>query len=821
MYPTGGYYGGGYDMYGMPITAPEPEKSRRRRSSSRGRDKKGSKSKKRSKSKKSKKKKKHHRDTSVVPNKEAYLKLLEEIREWNSLKKRNIIINTFLLLDEEDQTIVRKAIAKKGPSPLPFIEIPRPDKSSDVVCQVNTVEMFESRTARLPIGSYVLALRKEWGFFAIYKKKASTGLIASFTHSSSSKGMPTWQELVDDKEPLLVVLFLDISEISSTDSSVRISTLTASKMLKLTTTDAVFMPTLTRCHKSCRPVKGSLSCWKARCTGEFYIDGEEFFPSLADAISLASHSIFMAAWWMSPYVFLKREDGFDQSNRLDNLLQRKAFEGVKIYILLYQEVEQAIALTSLHTKTYLESLHANIKVLRHRAQLKYTHHQKFTVIDWHTVFIGGLDPCYGRWDTHKHPLLDTECKLFPGLDYRNPCIVGDDVASQTKTPFQSVLNREAPQHRLPWHDMHLKLQGRLAYYVGLNFVQRWHHHYKGRTDGKAIITPYVPSLYSPDLKTIEKKTATMTTTLCRSMSDWSGNPALEKSIYEQYLNLIRESKRYIYVENQYFISSMCGSEVSNKIAEALVDRITTAHYNNETFRVFMLIQPHGEGDPIVDQFIRSTLWFQNTTISKMKSKLSTTFKTAEEMSKYFIVGCIQKSAVSESGKVFCSSIYIHSKLILSDDIKFIVGSANINDRSFNGDRDSEIGVLVQEDATKKSLMNKKEVDVGPKTFDLRTRLWAEHTGLSVEQLADPTSDKTWSLIQTVMQSNTAIFEKVFPACPSDNTTTIEEAAKLQSKPTHDSGPLKDLQGHIITYPSQWLMGTPQPMISQASGAMFV
>lgn len=39
-------------------------------------------------------------------------------------------------------------------------------------------------------------------------------------------------------------------------------------------------------------------------------------------------------------------------------------------------------------------------------------------------------------------------------------------------------------------------------------------------------------------------------------------------------------------------------------------------------------------------------------------------------------------------------IYIHSKTMIVDDRAFIVGSANINDRSMLGSRDHEIAVVV-------------------------------------------------------------------------------------------------------------------------------
>ncbi len=40
-------------------------------------------------------------------------------------------------------------------------------------------------------------------------------------------------------------------------------------------------------------------------------------------------------------------------------------------------------------------------------------------------------------------------------------------------------------------------------------------------------------------------------------------------------------------------------------------------------------------------------------------------------------------------------IYVHSKCIIIDDEWILIGSANINDRSLVGDRDSEIAVVMQ------------------------------------------------------------------------------------------------------------------------------
>jgi phospholipase D1/2 len=50
-------------------------------------------------------------------------------------------------------------------------------------------------------------------------------------------------------------------------------------------------------------------------------------------------------------------------------------------------------------------------------------------------------------------------------------------------------------------------------------------------------------------------------------------------------------------------------------------------------------------------------------------------------------------------------IYIHSKLMIIDDDAVIVGSANINDRSMKGKRDSEVCVISRDFTTVEAWMH--------------------------------------------------------------------------------------------------------------------
>jgi len=68
-------------------------------------------------------------------------------------------------------------------------------------------------------------------------------------------------------------------------------------------------------------------------------------------------------------------------------------------------------------------------------------------------------------------------------------------------------------------------------------------------------------------------------------------------------------------------------------------------------------------------------------------------------------------------------IYVHSKLLIVDDWSVIIASANINDRSMLGSRDSELGILVQDTCTVESRMDSKRYQAGAFACSLRKSLF--------------------------------------------------------------------------------------------------
>jgi phosphatidylserine/phosphatidylglycerophosphate/cardiolipin synthase-like enzyme len=210
---------------------------------------------------------------------------------------------------------------------------------------------------------------------------------------------------------------------------------------------------------------------------KFFVDAEDYFSDLYDKILAAKDTIFIAGWWVSPEVFLKRPVHIDNTQyRLMDILKLKAEEGVKIHLLIYKEVRIALTVDSSHTKDVFNNLHENIKVTRHpknRLDLLWSHHEKIVIIDQKVGYVGGIDLCWGRFDNKNH-LLSEEVKedevyLWPGIEYNNSRL--KDMINVAQYKLESVERLKDP--RMPWHDVSVYLEGPVVSDLCRHFVERW------------------------------------------------------------------------------------------------------------------------------------------------------------------------------------------------------------------------------------------------------------------------------------------------------------------------------------------------------------
>ncbi|GFQ75189.1 phospholipase D1 [Trichonephila clavata] len=580
------------------------------------------------------------------------------------------------------------------------------------------------------------------------------------------------------------------------------------------------------------------------------VDGATYFEAVAEVLEKATEEIYITDWWLSPEIYLKRPTVHGHYWQLDYILKRKARAGVRIYVLLYKELEVALGINSHHSEKQLRRMHKNINVIRHPEVSKgvflWAHHEKLVCVDQSYAFVGGLDLCYGRWDDYQHKLSDfgdvkektkvmrhmstaprmgsarksvssnsmpglisigetanqkqemydqkkadlrttvrkyqatqtfegiqrrlsieaamdatgdvnafsylqpadrrrtmqemtlmvlgmnRKFRLWHGKDYAN--FISRDI-QDLHQPYSDNVDRETTP-RMPWHDVGLFVQGKVARDVARHFILRWNH-------AKVL----------------------------RSLSHWSGGILeTERSIHEAYINVIQDSKYFLYIENQFFITQPSGEKnVFNGIADALYYRIMKAYREKAAYHVYVVLPllPAFEGElgTGTGTCIQAITYWNYKSICRGSTSLYQRLTKIIKDPSVYISFCGLRTYGVLHDKIVTELVYVHSKLLIADDQIAIIGSANINDRSLLGRRDSEMAIIIKDT----HFLDKEKGrphDAGKFCYSLRNAIFREHLGLMSNsefdiQLRDPSSKNfsggVW--MKTAVE-NTRIYEEV-------------------------------------------------------------
>ncbi|KAM5348063.1 hypothetical protein ACJ41O_007887 [Fusarium nematophilum] len=446
---------------------------------------------------------------------------------------------------------------------------------------------------------------------------------------------------------------------------------------------------------------------ESRGNVKWYVDGASYFWAVSEALEQARESIFILDWWLSPELYLRRPPAKNEQYRVDRMLKAAADRGVKVYIIVYKEVEAALTLNSTHTRRALEGLHENIRVFRHPDHiptgynlhqelgksftaftnmdlakasgdalkaiygtadgmvLYWAHHEKLIVIDnGRLAFMGGLDMCFGRWDTSSHPIADAhpgnlDAIVFPGQDYNNARVY--DFAD-VQDWNQNKLDR-TKSSRMGWSDVALSMNGPITGSLVDHFVDRWNfifgekyakknpgkyhkleipsgehsdrhgRHSQGHDDYLGGLTEQfnrgmnkLMSFGDDDEHRRHERRGHDSNMpriqLTRSCSEWSSGHTVEHSIANAYVDAIRNAKHFVYIENQFFITATDDKQrpVKNKIGAVIVERIVRAYEEGQPFHVWVLMPavPAFAGDLQAEEALgtRAIMEFQYNSISR-------------------------------------------------------------------------------------------------------------------------------------------------------------------------------------------------------------
>ncbi|CAF0767503.1 unnamed protein product [Adineta ricciae] len=674
---------------------------------------------------------------------------------------------------------------------------------------------------------------------------------------------------------------------------------------------------------------------------QWFINGQSYMEALAKAILSAREEIFISDWWLSPEIMLVRP-AHDDSMRLDHLLGKRAEEGIRVYVLIFKDIVKVVGLNSLHTKRKLLSrspTKKNIKVIRHpdhrilpgtESSFLFSHHEKTVIIDQRLAFIGGIDLCWGRWDTddyrlvdlsdenitelklpeeiaqkpeeeshkeeaaietadematnsnehhllseifgdtddtedrkkrrHEHkwqrfikrekaestdddenssdeevdevsderpkpivgvtPVADSKCQFFLGKDYSN--YYQKDFEFVEKYDEDYIDRKLAP--RMPWHDEVLAVSGEAARDCARHFIQRWNIHKADKfrfNDKYPYLLPKTdddsrladPSMLQAILPG-DRPPVRIDAQCVRSASFWScGIEKVERSIHTAYIHMIENAEHFIYIENQFFVTIAEDDTIKNEIGEALYQRIIRAHNNHEKFRIFILL-------PLLPGFansnaVQAELYYIMRSINKDDQSLYQRLKRygIEEPGQYVTFNGMRNWDIL-MGSLVTEIIYVHSKLMIVDDRMCICGSANINDRSFQGTRDSEVCLVVNDIEMVDSHLNGRSEKVGVFCSTWRKKLFRQVLGIKDDDkidVDDPCSDELYNYFCQIAKKNTEIYEEVFNTVPTNKIrrfADIEEynkQSKLKETDPHTAyDKCKQIQGFLVEFPIDFL-----------------
>ncbi len=286
-----------------------------------------------------------------------------------------------------------------------------------------------------------------------------------------------------------------------------------------------------------------------------------------------------------------------------------------------------------------------------------SHHQKTILVDYEhpeiaTGFVMGHNLLRNYWDTDEHLFYSEDRLNFP-----------------------------------PWQDLSCQIWGPVLHDLNDNFMEVWRKAEGWFTSSKSWSKKRAAIPSQAFIKPALAKGPTYPAQICRTQSQEA-----ERSILDAYRLGIGNARFYMYFENQYF-RYKAFAELMREVRRKLKGRgwpsdfyvfvVTNIPPDTGRTNTYEMLAALGQGD-------------------RMPEYHRDTEKTPDpdaELRKIDLEGVnIHICTLQVDGEIEVNGekqrkyndIYVHSKLLLVDDVFFTLGSANINARSMEGDSELNI-----------------------------------------------------------------------------------------------------------------------------------
>ncbi|KAF1317538.1 Phospholipase d gamma 2, partial [Globisporangium splendens] len=249
-----------------------------------------------------------------------------------------------------------------------------------------------------------------------------------------------------------------------------------------------------------------------------------------------------------------------------------------------------------------------------------------------------------------------------------------------------------------WMDCHLRIAGPAAKDVSTNFLTRWNSEARigAFLSGELadFINPeywHLPVFPRPPPQQFGQHSVQIVRTYNPQYAKYEGAPKGEQSLYEARIKAIRNAKNYIYIEDQYFV-------LVPRFLEELLNVLPGLQ------RLIVVVQRPGSDEEYAPY--KRLLHEMAAPIQMKYPNKFQLYSTKERR-----------------------NIYIHTKLVLIDDVYVSIGSANWNDCSMFSDAELNANVV-----DRRLVDSADGILVTKLALDYRIRKFMELTGLSYEKL---------------------------------------------------------------------------------------
>jgi phosphatidylserine/phosphatidylglycerophosphate/cardiolipin synthase-like enzyme len=401
------------------------------------------------------------------------------------------------------------------------------------------------------------------------------------------------------------------------------------------------------------------------------IDAQDYYRAFYEAVSRAKRSILMLGWQFDSDVQLLRgEDlprgadprAYELLPLLDRLCRERPQLEVKmlawdhsVFFALEREVLQKIVFDITTVDRFKFKTDGTVP-------LGGSHHQKVAIIDGRVAFMGSADICQDRWDTSAHVARD---------------------------PLRVSRHDQAYK---PYHEVQAVFTGQPVRSMLDLFATRWQHATGEQLDLASFVADD-EDIFSALPVTVPMPVANVG--LSRTVPGAPGREHVHE-IRDLYVRAIHNAQHMIYIETQY-VTSQC-------VRDALIARMKD---EAKPKLDVVLVLPH-KPEKFKEEF---TIGAPQAGV--LDDVVAAAKETGHALGIYNVA--TPDYAMAGAAPIF---VYIHAKLMIVDDEVFIMGSANLANRSMTVD--SEINATWA--------VHPGETELRNAIRRVRVRLLLEHLG---------------------------------------------------------------------------------------------